>query len=109
VLSVTRSNPVFSSLEEIGTRAQTIIGNEEKEKEKTTCFLDKAKEKTTEFLDKAKEKTAGFLDKGKHSQEVVDLIEQLRDAIVYYQVSGDHAVQTRANTYGTALTTTIDI
>jgi len=91
-LPVTRSNPAFSSLEEIRTRAQAISGKEEKEKEKTAGFLDKAKEKTTEFLDKAKEKTAGFLDKGKHSQEVVDLIEKLQDAVVYYQVSGNHAV-----------------
>ena len=91
----TRSNTAFSSLEEIGTRAQAILGKEkekEKEKDKTAGLLDKAKEKTTEYFDKAKEKTAGFLDKGKHSQEVVNLIEQLRDAIVYYQVSGDHAV-----------------
>jgi len=92
VLPVTRSNPAFSSLEEIRTRAQAISRKEEKEKEKTAGFLDKAKEKTTEFLDKAKERTAVFLDKGKLSQEVVDLIEKLRDAIVYYQVNGDHAV-----------------
>ena len=78
---VTRSNPVFSSLEEIRTRAQAISEKRDKEKEKTAGFLDKAKERT-----------AGFLDKGKHSQEVVDLMEKLRDAIVYYQVSGDHAV-----------------
>jgi len=91
-LPVTRSNPGFSSLDKIRTRAQVISGKEEKEKDKTGGFLDKAKEKTTELLDKAKERTAGFLDKGKLSQEVVDLIEKLRDAIVYYQVSGDHAV-----------------
>jgi hypothetical protein len=55
VLSVTRSNHVFSSLEEIEKRSQAILD---------------------------KKKAARFLDKAKDSQEVVNLVEQLRAAIV---------------------------
>jgi len=39
-----------------------------------------------------KRMVAGFLDKSGDSQEVVSLVEQLRTAIVYYQVGGNHAV-----------------
>ena len=63
VFSATRSNLVFSSLEEIGTRSQAIL---------------------------EKKKAARFLDKAKDSQEVVDLVDQLRTAVVYYQVGGIH-------------------
>ena len=65
LLPVTRSNPVFSLLEEIGTRSQAIL---------------------------EKKRVTGFLDKGKDSQEVVSLIEQLQSAVVYYQVRGNRAV-----------------
>ena len=40
---------------------------------------------------------AGFLDKAKDSQEVVNLVEQLRSAIVYYQVSRNHVGKTEVN------------
>ena len=59
--SAARSNLMFSSLEEIEKRSQALL---------------------------EKRATVGFLDKSKDSQEVVDLVEQLRTAIVYYQVSG---------------------
>ena len=63
VLSVARSDLVFSALEEIGMQSQTLS---------------------------EKKKTARFLNKGGDSQEVVNLIERLRTAIAYYQVSGTH-------------------
>lgn len=62
VRSATRSNIVFSSLEEIGKRSHALLG---------------------------KKKIARFLGKAKDSQEVVNLIEQLRAAIMYYQVGGN--------------------
>ena len=64
-LSVFRSNLAFSSLEEIGARSRGIL---------------------------EKGKGARFLDKAKDSQEVVNLVEQLRVAIVYYQVSGNNVM-----------------
>jgi len=80
---VTRSNLVFSSLEKIAKQSQVIL-------EKGTL--------------------AGFVDKRKDSQEVADLIEELRDAIVYYQVSsGNHARRTDVNTDETDLTAAVDI
>ena len=33
---------------------------------------------------------AGFADKGKDSGEVISLVEEIKSAIVYYQVSGNH-------------------
>ena len=39
-----------------------------------------------------KGKVEGFLDKSKDSQEVANLTEELRTAIVYYQVSGNRVV-----------------
>jgi len=69
-LSVTPSNLAFRSLEEIGERSEALL---------------------------EKNKRARFLDKAKDSQEVANLVEQLRTAIVYYQVSGDNAVQIRVN------------
>lgn len=63
ILSTTRSNPVYRSLEEIGRRSQVLL---------------------------QKKKTARFLDKAGDSQEVVTLVEQLRTAILYYQVSGNY-------------------
>ena len=65
MLHATRSNLVSSALEKIEKRSQELS-----EKKKTTRFLDKAGD----------------------SQEVINLIEQLRTAIMYYQVSGAHAV-----------------
>ena len=65
ILFATHSNPVFSSLEEIEKRSQALLG---------------------------KKKVARFFDKAKDLQEVVNLIEQLRTAIVYYQVSGSNVV-----------------
>ena len=63
IASLTRSNLVLSMLEEIAKRSQVLS-----EKKKTSRFLDKAGD----------------------SQEVVNLVEQLRSAIMYYQVSGNH-------------------
>ena len=54
-----------SSLEDIEERSQTLL---------------------------KKKEGAKFLDKTKDSQEVANLVEQLRTAIVYYQVSGKHVV-----------------
>ena len=71
-----------SFLEEIGKRSQTLL---------------------------EKKKVAGFLDKSKDSQEVVNLIEQLRTAIVYYQVSAIHVMRTGANVDETVLTATVDL
>jgi len=79
---VTRSNLALSSLEKIAKRSQAIS-------DKGTF--------------------AGFVDKGKDSQEVADLIEELRDAIVYYQVSGHHAGRTSVNTDETDLATAVCI
>ena len=70
---VTRSDLAFSSLEEIEKRSQTLL---------------------------EKKKMAGFLDKVKDSQEVVNLVEQLQNAIMYYQVSRNPAGQTEVNAMG---------
>ena len=56
-----------------------------------------------------KKTMAGFLDKTKDSQEVVNLVEELRNAIVCYQVSENHLVLPRVNTHGTALAATVDV
>lgn len=39
-----------------------------------------------------KKERARFLDKARDTQEVANLVEQLRTAIVYYQVSGNPVV-----------------
>ena len=72
----------FSSLEEIGERSRALL---------------------------EKKKVAGFLDKSKDAQEVSNLIEQLRTAIVYYQVSGIHAMRTGTNVQKIVLTATVDL
>ena len=82
MLSVTRSNLARSSLEEIEKQSEALLN---------------------------KKMAARFLDKTKDSQEVVNLVEQLRTAIVCYQVSGNHLALARVNTRGTALATTVDI
>ena len=66
----TRPDLASSSLEEIEKRSQTLL-------EKKTI--------------------PGFLDKAKDSQEVVNLVEQLRSAILYYQVSRNHSGKTGVN------------
>jgi hypothetical protein len=81
-LSVTLFNLVFRSLEEIQKRSQVI---------------------------RKKKGMAGLIDKSNDSQEVVSLVEELRRAIVYYQVREDHAVSPRVNTRGTALAATVDV
>ena len=68
-----RSNVALSSLEEIGKRSQALL---------------------------EKKKMASFLDKSKDSQEVVNLVEELRTAIVYYQVSAIHVFRTGVEQYG---------
>ena len=62
---VAHFNLVFSSLREIEKQSQALL---------------------------EKKKIPGFLDKSKDSQEVVDLVEQLRSVVVYYQVSDHHTV-----------------
>jgi hypothetical protein len=56
-----------------------------------------------------KKTVAGFLDKMKDSQEVVSLVEELRNAIVCYQVSENYLVLPGVNTDGTALAATVDV
>ena len=63
MFSVTYSNLVLSALEEVGKRSQALSD---------------------------KKTTARFFDKAKDSEEVVGLVEQLRTAIVYYQVRGSY-------------------
>ena len=63
--SITRSDLSFSSLNSIEKRSQALL---------------------------EKKKVAGFLDKSKDSQEVANLAEELRTAIVYYQVSRNRMV-----------------
>jgi len=84
VLAPSLTNPAFRSLAEIEERSQALL---------------------------EKKKAAGFLDKGKDSQEVVDLVEQLRTAIVYYRVGGSPVARpyTMADTRGTALAATINV
>lgn len=53
--------------------------------------------------------TSGFIDKGRDSQEVVNLIEELRSAIMYYQVSRRYGGSTRVNTNGIDLSATINV
>ena len=57
--SVTRFNLAFRSLEEVEERSQAIM---------------------------KKKPAVGFLDKTKDSQEVIGLVDELRNAIVGYQV-----------------------
>ena len=61
--SVTHSDLIFSSLGEVEKRSQALL---------------------------EKKNATGFLDKSKDAQEVVNLVEELRSAIVYYQVSANH-------------------
>jgi len=62
---VTQVNRVFRSLEEIEKQSQAIL---------------------------EKKMAVGFLDKTKDSQEVIGLIDELRNAIVGYQVGEKHVV-----------------
>ena len=50
--------------------------------------LEKVENRAKVILDKSKGR--GFLDKRVDSQEVVNLVEEIRNAIVFYQVSGNH-------------------
>lgn len=81
-LRLTCSNRVFSALEEIEKRSQALL---------------------------KKKKAAGFFDKAKDSQEVVNLVEELRNAIVYYQVSRDHGAWAGVDTDITALAATVGV
>jgi len=79
--SVTHFDLAFRSLEEIENRSRDIL-------EKKTAV--------------------GFLDKTKDSQEVISLVDELRNAIIGFQVGKKHMALPRANTRGTALATTVD-
>ena len=50
----------------------------------------------------------GFLDKMKDSQEAISLVDELRNAIVGYQVGDKHMALPRFNARGTALATNVD-
>ena len=73
---------MFRSLEEIGKRSQDIL---------------------------EKETTVGFLDKMKDSQEAISLVDELRSAIVGYQVGDKHMALPRVNARRTALATNVDV
>jgi len=78
-----RSNLAFSSLERIEKRSQALL---------------------------EKKRIPSFFDKKKDSQQVVDLVDELQTAIVYYQVSGHYVVKiSGVNKSGTDIATTIDI
>ena len=49
--------------------------------------LEEIEKRSNELLEKGK--AARFVDKGRDSGEVVKLVEELRDAIIRYQVSED--------------------
>jgi hypothetical protein len=70
------------SLEDIGTRSLALSG---------------------------KKKLARVLDKAQDSQEVVKLVEKLRQAILVYQVSARRRQGQRSLTRGAGITTTVDI
>jgi len=52
--------------------------------------LEKIEERSGVLLEK--KKTARFFDKERDSQEVISLVDELRAAIVCYQVSGNRMV-----------------
>ena len=56
-----------------------------------------------------KGKVSRALDKTQDSQEVIGLVESLRQAILIYQVSVGHHQGRKALTIGTGVTTTVDI
>ena len=56
-----------------------------------------------------KGKVARVLDKTQDSEEVIALVEKLRQAILIYQVSVRHRQSRRSLTRGTGVTTTVDI
>ena len=57
----------------------------------------------------AKNAVARFADKGKDSKVVVGLIERLREAIVYYQVSDYHSSTPGTIDRGTDIATASDL
>ena len=82
VCCIIRSNLVFRSLAEIEKRSEAIL---------------------------EKNAVVGFLDKMKDSQEVVSLVDELRNAILGYQVSETQVVLPRVNTRGIALTAAVNV
>ena len=56
-----------------------------------------------------KGKVAKVLDKTRDSQEVIGLVEKLRQAILIYQVSAGQCQGRRPLTRGAGVTTTVDI
>ena len=70
------------SLEDIGTRSLALSG---------------------------KKKLVRVLDKKQDSQEVVKLVEKLRQAILVYQVSARHRRSLKSLTRGAGITTTVNI
>jgi len=59
--------------------------------------LEKIEERSGVLLEK--KKTARFFDKERDSQEVISLVDELRAAIVCYQVSGNRMVWSRVNVH----------
>ena len=76
------SNPVSRSLEEIEKRSHAIL---------------------------EKKLGVGFLDKTKDSQDVVSLVDELRNAIVVYQVGEKHVTLPSVNVHGTALAAAVNV
>ena len=82
MLTPSLPNFVFRSLEEIERRTQPLL---------------------------QKGVAARFVDKTEDSQEVVRIVEEFRNAIVFYQVSGSHTAQTCVNTDRIDIATTLDV
>ena len=69
--------------------------------------LDGIEKRSRAILEK--KQVPGFFDKASDSQEVVKLVEDIRNAIMDYQVSGKRTERTRINANGIGLSTTVNI
>lgn len=69
--------------------------------------LDKIKKQSQAILDK--EPAVGFIDKTKDSQEVISLVDELRNAIVAYQVGEKYITLHSVNMRGTALAAAVNV
>jgi len=69
--------------------------------------LEEIEKRSRAILDK--NTAAGFLDKAKDSQEVINLVDELRNAIVAYQVGKKHITLPSTNTSGIALAATVNV
>ena len=69
--------------------------------------LDDIGKRSLELSEKGK--VARVLDKTKDLQEVIGLVERLRQAILIYQVSAKHHKSRKSLTHGADVTTTVNI